>query len=266
MERIYLFLIRNDVWIFALCVVGLIWYLNELRRARRILRGAMFGLEREKGQRMQRKAATFVVASLAIIALVIYVNSVVAPGLPPELLRPPTPTPNIFATPLVSPSPPGATNLATPTLAIAPTVTLSGSGGESTNDNIDDPEENASITVEQTLTPTPPALIGDCIPEVVITSPPNGVTAAGLVTFFGTATADGFASYNLEAFGPQTSNQWIPLLERIVTDQVRDAILGTADFSLWEPGLYSIRLTVRSIEGVEAGSCVVQLNLESPNS
>ncbi len=40
-------------------------------------------------------------------SIVFFVNSRIAPTLPPELLKPPTPTPNIFSTPLSSPTPLG---------------------------------------------------------------------------------------------------------------------------------------------------------------
>lgn len=226
----------------------------------------MFGLEREKGQRMQRSAITFIVTSLAIIALLTYVNLEVAPTLPPGLLRPPTPTPNIFATPLVSPTPLGSSNLATPTLAIAPTVTLSGPDSDGVFNDIETPVDDASTTLEAAFTPTPPALIGNCPPEVAIISPPDGVTASGIVTFFGTATAVNFAAYNLEAFGPETGNRWTPLLETLATQQAQDAILGSFDFSQWQSGLYTIRLTVNDVAGGESGTCAIQLTIESPNS
>ena len=94
MDRIYVFIIRNDVWIYILSILGLVWYLSELWRARGLLRGAMFGLERERGQRLQSRALILVILCTSIIALVTYVNLQVAPTLPAELLKPPTPMPN----------------------------------------------------------------------------------------------------------------------------------------------------------------------------
>ena len=103
MDRIYVFLIRNDIGIYILSAIGLVWYLTEYWRSRRILRSAIFGLEKEKGSRIRQRAVTLVIFFLGIIALVTYVNLSIAPNLPLELLKPPTPTPNIFATPLSPP-------------------------------------------------------------------------------------------------------------------------------------------------------------------
>ena len=100
MDRLYVFLIRNDIWIYILSAIGLIWYLTEYWRSRRILRSAIFGLEKEKGGRIRQRALSLVVLFLGIIAIVTYVNLSIAPTLPVELLKPPTPTPNIFSTPL----------------------------------------------------------------------------------------------------------------------------------------------------------------------
>jgi hypothetical protein len=96
MNQVYVFLIRNDVWIYILAGIGLFWYFSQLIRARRSLRQAVFGLERERGQQQQRRALTFSLLLMGIIILVSYVNIAVAPTLPPELLKPPTPTPDIF--------------------------------------------------------------------------------------------------------------------------------------------------------------------------
>ena len=43
------FAVRNYVWIYFLCLLGVIWYLAELRRARRVLGQARFSLEFETG-------------------------------------------------------------------------------------------------------------------------------------------------------------------------------------------------------------------------
>ena len=95
MDRVYLFLIRNDVWIYILCIMGLFWYLTELVRAQAALRRAMFNLERETATRLRNHALSFVLFLGAVIGLVYYVNNYVAPSLPQELTAEATPTPDI---------------------------------------------------------------------------------------------------------------------------------------------------------------------------
>ena len=264
MDRIYVFLIRNDVWIYILCGLGLIWYLSEFWRSRRLLRSAMFGLEKERGQRIQRRALSFIVFFLAIIILVVYVNSSIAPSLPPELLKPPTPTPNIFATPLSSPTPIGPSQ-ATATLAIAPTVTLPNPGNagpvptlpESDTGNIQPPNGTEEA-------PTVP--LAGCSADVNIISPVSGIPVSGIITFFGTVENDDFGSYELEANGPQTGGAWLSILAEDGSEPVSDGVLGTTNLSNWLPGEYTIRLTLYGAGGAPLNQCPIEIQLQPATS
>lgn len=265
MERLYVFLIRNDVWIYILCGLGLTWYLAELWRARRLLRGAMFGLEKERGRQMQQTALTFIVFFAALIGLVTYVNSQIAPTLPQELLKPPTPTPNIFATPLSSPTPIGGG--ATATFAVAPTVTLrSPDGGSEPPVDLGTIPAEPDETPAATATATLPAQPGGCNPGVEITAPPNGITATGTVTFFGTAASTDFAALDLEVYGPETDGRWLSVLGQPATSPVLDGILGSTDFTNWDPGDYLVRLVVIDNQGGITDQCVIQISVTSSGS
>lgn len=260
MENLYVFLIRNDVWIYILCGLGFVWYLSQYLRARTMLRRAMFGLEREKGQTIRRRAITFVLICIALASLVTYVNLEVAPMLPPEILKPPTPTPNIFATPLSSPTPVEA--LATATLAIAPTVTL-----PSIDNNTPPTVSGAEIgdqptSVGPTTTPTPDFALASCTPDINISAPPNNAVASESLTFFGSATADDFRAYDIEALGPQTEGTWESLLDGGLPTPTTNGILATVDISGWEPGIYLFRLFVVEGNGAESGQCVIQISVE----
>jgi hypothetical protein len=258
MNDIYIFLIRNDVWIYILCGLGLIWYVSELIRARRLLRRAMFGLERERGETIQRTSLTFILVLSLIVAGVAYVNVEVAPTLPPELLRAPTPTPNIFATPLSSPTPLGTPpSQRAPTLVVAPTVTLPGLPTSPSQPE----EDDAEPTDEATPTSTPPPEVVQCSPTANITAPPTGAIASGRVTFFGSAAGDGFASYQLEASGPETGGEWRWLLTDPASEPVIDGILGSVDFSGWALGAYTVRLQVLDEDSDAIGACAIQLNI-----
>lgn len=259
MEKIYVFLIRNDIWIYILCGLGLIWYLSELWRSRRLLRGAMFGLEKERGQRLQRRSLFFIFIFVAVIAMVTYVNRNVAPTLPPEILKPPTPTPNIFATPLSSPTPIGGPQR-TPTIVIAPTVTLPShldpsSGGES---EIQETAETTEIT--------PTIAIADCSALVNISSPASGIPVSGEVTFFGTVELDDLGFYELEANGPQTGGAWLSIQGEAGVDPISDGVLGTANLSNWLPGVYAIRLNVFNNDEALIGQCAIEIVLQSTPS
>ncbi|MCI0399178.1 MAG: hypothetical protein L0332_11615 [Chloroflexi bacterium] len=255
MQQVYAFLVHNDYPIYFIAGLGLVWYFMRLIQARQILRGAMFGLERERGQQMQQTALGVMAVCLAVIGFVAYVNREIAPTLPPELLRPATPTPNIFITPLSSPtSPQPQTTLTSP---LAPTVTLRSPAGPSGS-----AAEPPPGTPSPAPSPTVPAVAGECNALVQITAPPDGVTVSGAVTFFGTATAENFGAYRLEGSGPHTNGQWQALLDFPGTRPVLDGILGSANFSAWRAGLYAVRLLVLDTAGATVSECGIQLVIE----
>jgi len=271
MESIYVFLIRNDVWIYILCGLGFIWYFSQLVRSRGMLRRSMFGLEIERGRRVMRRSLLLVVLFIAIAGAVTYVNLSIAPTLPSELLKPPTPTPNIFVTPLSSPTPSGGP--ATPTIFLVPTVTLASQGPPAPLDTPPAGSPTATAqpgsgelepTSESTPQPGEPA--GNCPPGINITSPPTGAIVSAGVTFFGNAYADTFAYFALEASGPQTGGAWISLPVTDAGQQVFDNILGSIDLSTWLSGAHNFRLSVYDSDDSVVGQCEIQLSLETGRS
>jgi hypothetical protein len=265
MERIYIFLIRNDVWIYILCTLALVWYLSEYLRSRRILRQAIFGLERERGERIRRRSLTVIILALAVVGLVTYVNLEVSPTLPAELLKPPTPTPDIFSAPLSSPTPLGGAPGNTATPVIAPTVTLRSSPTVDATAIIEQEtlEPDETRVTEQPQPPTPPFVLGGCATNTNISAPPDGAEAGGRITFFGTANAEDFSEYLLEASGPQTEGRWVSLMSSGGTSPVFDGILGTVDLGGWSSGSYAVRLTVVDNAGEIAGQCTIQISIAS---
>lgn len=265
MERIYVFLIRNDVWIYILCGLGLLWYLVELIRSRRALRRAVFGLEKERGRRIFSRSLLLVFLFTAAIATVTYVNLSVAPTLPPELLKPPTPTPNIFVTPLSSPTPAGGE--ATPTLLIAPTVTLPAPPpppSETQDPEFESGELVPEVSTTATSQPTRPPTT--CGPNVNIGAPPEGAVLSGDTTFFGTATNEDFGYFTFDVNGPQTNGAWSPLPVDDATRPVFDNIITSIDVSTWTPGEHRFRLSVFDSADNPAGQCEIQLSVLSSGS
>jgi hypothetical protein len=263
MERLYVFLIRNDVWIYILAALGLFWYTTELWRSRKILRRAIFGLERESGTRMRNNALLFMTLFTIIIGSVFFVNNQIAPTLPPSLLKPPTPTPNLLSTPLSSPTPLGTPEepplIITPDLV--PTVTLI---GEQSNQEPggDFAEELPTVTPTAFIPPTP---FIDCTVDLNISEPRDGAVVSNNISFSGTVDTENFLYYTMETNGPQTNGQWASLLGRNINQTVREGFLGNTNLSLWSPGPYLIRLTAIDIGDNITGQCVIQVTL-SDNS
>ena len=260
MDAIYVFLIRNDVWIYILCTLGLLWYLAELLRAQSALRRAMFGLERETALRTRNKALFFILVFGAAIGLVTYANEVVRPTLPVEMLRPPTPTPGtgqLRTTAVATETTAVATEPGTtPTSPVAPTVTLPG-------DEAAEATSAETPTPGPTPTPSPTARpVAGCTPSAFIREPANGKQVAGTVNIYGTADTPDFGYYELEISGPQTNGTWANLIGRRVTQRVVDGFLGgNVNLSQWEPGSYLLRLTVGTAQDQVTNQCVVDIVL-----
>ncbi|MCA9972729.1 MAG: hypothetical protein KC425_21065, partial [Anaerolineales bacterium] len=171
--------------------------------------------------------------------------------------RPPTPTPDIFATPLSPPTPLFTAVPPTTPPELAATVTLPGAPGEVIEEGV--------TAVPDTPTPppaTPTPFVG-CRVALNITDPPDGSAVTGVISFFGTANTDNFGLYRLEANGPQTNGQWANLLGRTIDKPVIDSFLGNADLSGWSSGPYLIRLVAVDTNGSETGACVIQLTLDN---
>ncbi len=263
MDQIYVFIIHNDVWIYIVCGLGLFGYASEYIRARSILRRAVFGLERERGT-LKRNNALLLIATFSLIGgMVFFVNTRIAPQLPEELLFPPTPTPDIFRTPLATLAP-IQSPVPSPTPPLVPTITLPGQQAPAEDGSSDQvpADEQATPTVSPTLGPTVTPAIG-CNLDLNFTEPREGSVASGTITFSGTAVSDSFGGYRLEANGPQTDGEWASLLGRTIDQPVVGSILGNANLSQWAAGPYLIRLVLVDVNQVDVGICVTQITLNN---
>jgi hypothetical protein len=265
MDFIYVFLIRNDVWIYILCAFGLFWYFSELIRAQGMLRRAMFNLERETGKRIRNNALFFIALLLSIIGGVYYVNNYIAPTLPATLLRAPTPTPDPLSSPVIRPTPqplPGAEEHLQLPPPLAPTATLpsasSPAGPGPEPESGDAPGNTPPPPAPDEATPTP--FVG-CTLELRIEDPPDGAVIDAPITFFGTANTAAFGYYELEANGPETAGTWANLLGRRIDRPVVDGFLGNVDLRGWQSGPYLIRLATYDNIGAQTGVCVIQVTL-----
>lgn len=263
MERLYLFLIRNDVWIYILSSLGLLWFGADLLRTQGTARRAVFSLERETALRARNRSLLIVVLLLTIIGVVAYVNQEIAPDLPPGVLRAPTPTPDPLALPA---SPPAGTEEAGPTVTspvAAPTVTLPGGTIlETPAAAPGTPEAGTPDETAPAFTATPPVRVDTCTPRANVTDPPNGAQIEGILNVFGTANTADFGFFELEISGPQTNGRWASLLGRQITQPVVEGFLGgNINLTQWASGSYLVRLTVGDTDGNITNQCAVDINL-----
>lgn len=268
MERVYVFLIRNDVWIYILCALGLLWFLTEFIRGQSALRRAMFRLERETALHTRNTALFFIVLLGSIAGIVAYVNLEIRPTLPPELLRPPTPTPGPQASPVPTPTESVTEAPPSPTSPVmAPTVTLP--GDEATPGEEASPDGDVVTGTVEAPATTPgaeptPATTGGCTPDAIITEPRARATVLGVLSLFGSANTSDFGHYVIEISGPQTNDRWASLLGRRITQPVNNGILaGNVNLSEWTPGAYEIRLSVFNEEGDVTNRCSVEVILNT---
>ncbi len=286
MDRLYVFLIENRIGIYIVCAIGLFWFISTLVRARTLLRGSVFSIERENAIRLQNTALIVIFVLLALIGMVYYVNAAIRPTLPDDLLVPPTFTPDIFATPLASPTPlitapsVGPTDtpflVATATLppGIAPVTGGSAqtrlpqsTRAENSTPGVPTatPSNNQTVPTPAAVTPSltsPPAIAG-CGPGVNISSPGNGATVSGVIAIQGTANVPDFFFYKLEIAGPETGGNWASLLSSVMQQPVQNSTLGTANLGSWTNGEYTLRLTVVDGTSNEVGSCLIGIRVEN---
>lgn len=262
MDRIYLFLIRNDVWIYIVSILFLFWYISEFIRAVRTLRQAMFNLEKETATAARNHALGFIIFFGIVIGLVYYVNRNIAPNLPVETFTQATPTPDIFATPLTPPTPLSTSAVAGEGIfapVLAPTVTLPFQPGLDTSTIITD-----SITPGEEGTPeAPPTPFEACIPELTITEPLNGSVVFQRASFRGTANTGELHQYVIELNGPQTAGSWAAITQQPSPQPIINGDLAQADLSQWQVGPYQVRLRALDAGGVEIGQCVIQMTLDN---
>lgn len=229
----------------------------------------MFGLEQEKGARMRGTAVFFLFFFGIILAFVFYVNTTIAPTIPDSAWKPPTPTPNIFATPLASPTALGTAEIRAPepTPELVPTITLASDAANAPLLPENGNEDVTNLTpIPNTPTPggpTPTPFI-DCTVNLNINEPANGSVVSEVINFNGTANTPNFGLYRLEANGPETAGSWASLLGRDMEQPIQDSFMGNVNLSEWGDGPYLIRLTTVDNSGFVTGQCVIQVTLDNP--
>jgi hypothetical protein len=226
MAAILHFFTSYTILIYLLLVIGLIFAIRSLVRARREMGESLYGLEREVAHRHTSQA----VAALSIIAFLAIAEFVLIVFLAPNL-----PAISLLGTPTMNP-------LITPTNTIPP-------------------ELLATIGV-LTPEPTPTAQTTGCIPgQIMITSPKPGDVIKGQVKLVGTANIPNFGFYKYE-FSPLGSDVWSTIE---ANNKVKlDGELGSWDTSEVSPGDYNLRLVVIDNQGNTLPPCIVPVQVAAP--
>lgn len=254
MNNLYVFLIRNDVWIYFVCALGIIWYLAEFWRGQRDLRRARFNLERERATQVRLSALAFLLIFAAIVGLVVYVNVSIRPTLPAELLRAPSPTPNPLPQIATTPTATAVVDSG-PSFFLAPTVTLRPGSAPI-------PQAALGLSSAEPVPGVKPVSEG-CTRNATITQPPTGSTVFGGLSAFGTADGPDFGAYQLEMRGPHTEQVWTALLAAPADQPVSNGFLGNANLGTWSTGIYELRLTVFDRNNAPIGVCTIQIGVRN---
>ena len=253
------FVADNAFWFYIALLVALLVLVVFWLRARRSRNQALFGLELEVAINRQRRMMRLMALVVVLAAVVFGVDNFIWPALPPAEVAAPTATPDFFATP-----PPTFTNV-TPTATATITATMAAETGTPQvlpTSALVGTAETVTVTGTITTTAVPvPASIGAVC---VIASPTEGATVSGPVALTGSADADEFLFFKLEAFGPQTGGTWASLLGDVVYTPVRDGVLGQVNFNGWSPGGYSIRVVIVDSTSNEIASCYTSINITAP--
>jgi hypothetical protein len=226
MASILHFFTSYEILLYLLLVIGLIFSIRGLARARREMGESLYGLERETAHQHTRQA----VAALTMIVFLTIAEFVSTVFLVPTL-----PALSLIITPTMNP-------LITPSNTIPPGLL-------------------ATLGV---LTPeaTPTAQTSGCIPgQIIITSPKPGEVVKGQVILLGTANIPNFGWYKYE-FSPLGTDVWSTIQANREVKQ--DGELGRWDTSEVTPGDYNLRLIVYDNQINPLPPCIVPVRVAAP--
>jgi hypothetical protein len=225
MAAVLSFFVRLAPLVFLLLALGILFGVQRLAKARKEMRGAAYGLEREIANRHTSQAASALVL-VGFLALAEFILVV-------------------FLVPYI----PALFQVATPTLnpLLTPTGTLP-------------PEFLETLGAATPMYTTTPGATG-CIPgQIDITSPKAGDQVQGAIGLKGSATIPNFGFYKYE-FAPLGSDSWAAILAN--RKPVQDGDLGNWDTSAIATGDYQLRLVVTDNQGNELPACVVPIRIKA---
>lgn len=212
MEEAILFIEANQSFIYLVLFLLGVVYAWLLLRAYQNLRGAVFGLERERAISKLTRSGAMLALILSGILATFVITTFASPAIP-AALRP---------TPL-------------------PTVSLLATSG---------PEEQSGGDPGAAPTPLTVDMIdgsGCQNPDATITSPTSGEAIRGEVQILGAANVPGFAFFKLEIHDLKEGSNWLAVSasnQPVCESCVEEELLGVWDTSLVTPGQYAMQLVV----------------------
>ncbi len=225
MGEILRFFKENEVIIYLILGVFIVWQTRNFILAWGELRNAAFGLERESAQSRLNWVATMLILAFMLGIGEFVVVSFVVPKVPdasPIL----TPTLDLLASPTVTLEPGSLAAIATPALAI----------------------ETA---------------MSDCTPgKIDIISPQNGAAVRDIVEIIGSADIPNFGFYKFE-MAAINDTSWLTI--QAGDTITREGRLGFWDTTRLSPGEYGLRLVLTDNQGASLPPCTIQVRVEPPS-
>ncbi len=215
-----------SVVVFLLLLVGGIFAVRGLGRARAEKTEAVFILENELAQRHLRQSTAILVTVLLLVLSEFVVVVFLTPILPELTLN----------------------SQSDGQLSVIPTHTI--------------PAEIMQTLNASTPAATSTVTISGCIPaQIMLTFPAPGQEVSGKITLIGSADIPNFGFYKYE-FSPIGMEIWSTI--QAGRDVIQNDDLGIWDTSELTPGDYLLRLVITDNQGDVLPACVVPIRIKAP--
>jgi len=225
MGEILRFFKENEIYIYLIIGIFLLWQVKQFGSAWRELRNSAFGLERQSAQ-ARLNQVTYLLIILFMLGIIEFaLVSFVVPNVP-------------AASPLVTP---------TLDLLATPTAILEIDSSPSNLTPIPTVETENSFCVEG---------------KVDILNPENGETIRDIVEITGSADIPNFGFYKFEMAAVDDTS-WLTIQAGDTITQ--NGRLGYWDTTRLTPGDYALRLVVTDNLGQPTDPCVIQVRVDPPS-
>jgi|MudIll2142460700_1097286.scaffolds.fasta_scaffold45979_2 hypothetical protein len=219
-----------EVWVYVFVGLVSLYFIRKFILAWQELRGAGFGLERERAQSRLNQSAIILVLLIFMAVAEFVLVSFVAPSLP------------------------SANALSTPTLSLLATATTTTGPGIA-----ETPGSGIPTAIVGQAKPTEPS---GCVPgQIEITSPKDGQEISGVVQVLGTAAIQNFGFYKIETKLPDDPSWSTLQAGNIIVQQGK---LSDWDTSRLSPGEYLIGLALVDNQARLTPPCVVKVRVVPP--
>lgn len=225
---------RYVIWVYVLCLVGVILNLRTYAMARQERADTIFTVEREAATLREGRAMTNVGLLLGLVAVVLVLQFYILPSVDTSVLVQATTTPTLVLT------------TATPRPTLPPTVAVAEAELTRTH-AVPMPTATQAPTATPNVTPTvvtPPPPASPCSePNTCISSPGSNASIQGMVSIRGTAQHPDFQFFKVEYGVGEEPSGWNSIGET-VSQPVAGGTLITFDTAALPNGVYWLRLTV----------------------